>query len=74
MRKEITYICEKCFEKFYSEEEAKKCEDSHIDVKEIINSKYNCSLDYKYPENITLEMVNGATVRYKKISIIKECL
>ena len=46
MKKEITYMCEKCFEKFYSEEKAKECENSHIDAKAIINSKYNYCLDY----------------------------
>ena len=71
MIKEITYMCEKCFEKFYSEEKA-KCENSHIDTKAIVNSKYNYSLDYKYPENVTLEMAGGAIVRYKKIKIVKE--
>lgn len=72
MIKEITYMCEKCFEKFYSEEKAKECENSHIDAKAIINSKYNYSLDYKYPENVTLEMADGAIVRYKKVKIVKE--
>lgn len=72
MKKEITYICEKCFEKFYSEEEAKKCESSHVNTRAITVSKYNYSLDYKYPEYIAVEMVDGAIVKYRKVDIVKE--
>ena len=61
--KEITsYVCEICGTVYKEIGDCKRCEESHIKIKQIERARYNSS--YKYPIVITVEFEDGKRIKY----------
>lgn len=60
---ETLYKCETCGAMYETEQEARKCEDSHIQA-DFITSQY-FPIHEKYPETIIITMGNGHNIEYK---------
>ena len=61
--KEITsYVCEMCGTEYKEIGDCKRCEESHIKIKQIERAQYEES--DKYPTKITVEFEDGKTVTY----------
>lgn len=66
MKKQIKYICEGCGVDYDTEEDAKKCEASHIKPVKIVKAdyQYTYSKIFNTPVSVTVEFENGAEREY----------
>lgn len=66
MKKQIKYICECCGVDYDTEEDAKKCEASHIKPVKIVKVDYEYTLygTANTPVSVTVEFENGAEREY----------
>ena len=66
MKKQIKYICECCGVDYDTEEDAKKCEASHIKPVKIVKADYEYVLygTANTPVSVTVEFENGMEREY----------
>lgn len=66
MKKQIKYICECCGVDYDTEEDAKKCEASHIKPVKIVKADYEYALygTANTPVSVTVEFENGMEREY----------
>lgn len=63
MKTETKYVCDYCGEKYNTETECQKCEQSHGTPESILESRF--TKGFKYPDTISVHMANGHDVIYK---------
>lgn len=66
MKKQTKYICEGCGVDYNTEEDAKKCEASHVKPVKIVKAdyEYRFSVMPNTPVSVTVEFENGAEREY----------
>ena len=64
------YACDKCGQEFREEEECAEHENGHIEPSDYNTRKsVQYSKDGKYPDTISVEMADGATVLYSFFAV-----
>lgn len=64
MKKQIKYICECCGVDYDTEEDAKKCEASHIKPVKVLKANYEYIGIRNLPVSVTVEFENGTEREY----------
>lgn len=64
MKKQIKYICEYCGVDYDREEDAKRCEASHIKPVKVVKADYKYIGIQNLPVSVTVEFENGAEREY----------
>lgn len=64
MKKQIKYICEGCGVDYDTEEDAKKCEATHIKPVKVLKANYEYIGGSNLPVSVTVKFENGAEREY----------
>lgn len=64
MKKQIKYICEGCGVDYDTEEDAKRCEASHIKPVKVLKANYEYIGGPNLPVSVTVKFENGAEREY----------
>lgn len=64
MKKQTKYICEGCGVDYDREEDAKKCEASHIKPVKVLKANYEYIGGKNLPVSVTVKFENGAEREY----------